>query len=250
MAKRTRPFIEKIDARTTRKDRSRQAILGAYIELVNETRRQPTALQIAERAGCSLRLIFQHFADLASLTLAAAQIGYQQARARADAAKLDGDRQTRIRTHIERRAHNCETWLPLWSIAVAVHHQSTEMRRLGGLIRKATLDRLAEMYAPELACHADVDRRRLLIALEAITDYESWGRLRDDHGLSVEQASASWVAIIDRLLPPTPVEVHATPKRPTSKPDELSMPVSHDPLSHDPLSHDPLGSGGEIPLAF
>src|SRR5476649_1740554 len=146
MATRTRP--KKIDARTIRKDRSRQAILRAYMDLVSETRRQPTGLQIAERAGCSLRLIFQHFADLASLTLASAQIGYAQARARADAAKLDGDRQTRIRTHIERRAHNCETWLPLWSIAVAVHHQSPEMRRLGGLIRKATLDRLAEMYAP------------------------------------------------------------------------------------------------------
>jgi AcrR family transcriptional regulator len=245
MAKRTRPYIEKIDARTTRKDRSRQAILRAYIELVNETHRQPTALQIAERAGCSLRLIFQHFADLPSLTLAAAQIGYAQARARADAATLDGDRQTRIRTHIERRAHNCETWLPLWSIAVALHDQSPEMRRLGGLVRKATLDRLAEMYAPELASLAEVDRRRLLIALEAITDYESWGRLRGDNGLSVEQASASWVAIIDRMLPPTPAEMRVASQRPSVGTAETSMPVGHDSLGPDPLS-----SGGETPLAF
>jgi len=250
MAKRTRPFIEKIDARTTRKNRSRQAILQAYIELVNQTRRQPTALQIAERAGCSLRLIFQHFADLPSLTLAAAQIGYAQARARADAATLDGDRQTRIRTHIERRAHNCETWLPLWSIAVALHDHSPEMVGLGGLVRKATLDRLAEMYAPELASLAEVDRRRLLIALEAITDYESWGRLRSDHGLSVEQASASWVTIIDRLLPPTPAEVHATSKRPTGKADESSTSAAQGPMGSGPLGHDPLGSGGEIPLGF
>jgi AcrR family transcriptional regulator len=240
MAKRTRPYIEKIDARTTRKDRSRQAILRAYIELVNETHRQPTALQIAERAGCSLRLIFQHFADLPSLTLAAAQIGYAQARARGDAAKLDGDRQTRIRTHMERRARNCEAWQPLWSIAIALKDQSAEFRHLAGLVRKATLDRLAAIYAPELASLSEVDRRRLLIALEAITDYQSWARLRDDHGLSVEQAVASWVAIVDRMLPPTPATERATPQRPASVADEASVSVIHDSL----------GSSGEIPLAF
>jgi len=237
--KRTRPFIEKIDARTTRKDRSRQAILGAYVQLVNETRRQPTALQIAERAGCSLRLIFQHFADLPSLTVAAAFVAYTEGRARADAAKLDGDRQTRISTHLERRARNCEAWLPLWRVGFGLKDQSTELLQLGLLVRKATLDRLSEMYAPELTSLAAVDRRRLLIALEAILDYESWGRLRDEHGLSVEQAVQHWVAIVDRMLPPTPATMRTAPRR-LADAGESAMPTIHDPLS----------SGGDVPLAF
>jgi hypothetical protein len=44
----------------------------------------------------------------------------------------------------------------------------------------------------------------MLIALEAITDFESWGRMREDNGLDVEQACAVWIKAIDRLLPPTP----------------------------------------------
>jgi AcrR family transcriptional regulator len=222
MVTRTRRSIDKVDARTARKDRSRQAILRAYMDLVTETRLQPTALQIAERAGCSLRLIFQHFADLASLTLAAAQIAYGQGRARADVASVEGDRETRIRTHMERRVRNCEAWLPLWRVAVTLDDHSPELRRLGGLIRKGTLDRLAEVYAPELGSLSDVDRQRLLIALEAITDYESWGRLREEHGLSVEQAAASWVAIIDRMLPPTPVTARKA-QRPSAPGNELPL---------------------------
>jgi hypothetical protein len=49
-----------------------------------------------------------------------------------------------------------------------------------------------------------VERRRTLIALEAITDFESWGRMRETFGLSVEEAGAVWIRAIDGLLPPTP----------------------------------------------
>lgn len=231
---------KKVDGRSTRSERSRQSILRAYMELVSEARRQPTALQIAERAGCSLRLIFQHFADLGSLTLAAAKISYQQGRARGDAAKLDGDRDTRIRTHMERRARNCEAWLPLWRVGHTQYDQSPELARLGSLVRKATMDRFAVMYAPELAGLSDVERRRLLIAFEAITDYESWGRLRDEHGLSVEQATAHWVGIVDRMLPPTPAAAYETPKRPASETAEVQGPAVHGPSA----------AGGEQPLSF
>ena len=51
---------------------------------------------------------------------------------------------------------------------------------------------------------SESDRRKTLIALEAITDYESWGRMRELHGLSFEEACEVWVHAIDRLLPPTP----------------------------------------------
>jgi hypothetical protein len=50
-----------------------------------------------------------------------------------------------------------------------------------------------------------VERQRTLIALEAITDFESWGRMRETFGLSVEEAGAVWIRAIDRMLPSTPV---------------------------------------------
>lgn len=39
---------------------------------------------------------------------------------------------------------------------------------------------------------------------EAIVDVESWARMREQFGLSVDEACAVRVQAVDRLLPPTP----------------------------------------------
>jgi len=52
---------------------------------------------------------------------------------------------------------------------------------------------------------SQVERRCTLIAIEALTDFESWARMREAAGLSFEDACTVWIRAIDRLLPPTPV---------------------------------------------
>ena len=71
-------------------------------------------------------------------------------------------------------------------------------------MRDAVWARLALMYRAELGTLPDAERKMVLIALEQLTDFESWGRMRERHGLSVEEARDAWIAAIDRLLPPTP----------------------------------------------
>ena len=44
----------------------------------------------------------------------------------------------------------------------------------------------------------------MLVALEAITDIDSWARMRESHGLTFEEACVIWIYAIDRMLPPTP----------------------------------------------
>jgi hypothetical protein len=60
------------------------------------------------------------------------------------------------------------------------------------------------MYQPELSVLDEPMRRSTLIALEALTDFESWGRMRETYELSIEEACAVWRTAIDRLLPATP----------------------------------------------
>ncbi len=76
----------------------------------------PTAAQIAEEAGYSTRSIFERFADLDALSLATADHAIVRGQAEAVARDVDGDRPTRIRSHVETRAFACEKWLPLWRI--------------------------------------------------------------------------------------------------------------------------------------
>ena len=48
----------KVDGRRLRSERTRRLIVEAYMELVREHRQVPTAVQIAQRAGYSVRSIF------------------------------------------------------------------------------------------------------------------------------------------------------------------------------------------------
>ena len=50
----------------------------------------------------------------------------------------------------------------------------------------------------------EAGRAQTLIALEALTDFEAWGLMRERHGLSFEAACDLWIDTIDKLLPPTP----------------------------------------------
>ena len=42
---------------------------------------------------------------------------------------------------------------------------------------------------------------QLLVALDILTDFESWGRMREGHGLSIEAARDIWINAIGRMLP-------------------------------------------------
>ena len=72
------------------------------------------------------------------------------------------------------------------------------------VLDERTIGRMEQMYAPELATLDPVPRKSLLIALEALTDFESWARARHLYGLSFEEACELWTTVIDRLLPPSP----------------------------------------------
>jgi hypothetical protein len=60
------------------------------------------------------------------------------------------------------------------------------------------------MFRPELSVLGEVERKNTLVALEALTDFDSWARMREMFGLSFEEACNVWITAIDRLLPPSP----------------------------------------------
>ena len=193
-----------IDGRRRRSERTRQYIIEAYLALLSESLKVPTAAQIAERAGYSVRSLFERFPDLLALSLAAADFAFAQANVQAGIRNVWADRPTRIRNQVETRAGTCERWLPLWRALNFNQHYSPELRQRIRLIRNAVVQRLELMYRPELSTLSDLDRRRMLIALEALTDFESWARMRSEYALGIEDACSVWVRTIDGLLPPTP----------------------------------------------
>jgi AcrR family transcriptional regulator len=180
-------------------------IIEAYLTLLRESPQIPTAATIAERAGYSVRSVFERFPDLHALRVAATDYAFTQGTAQAVARDFSGDRLTRLKSHVETRSWICEQWLPLWRALNANQGDSSELKSRILLIRQAILKRIELMYEPELSTLDQTERQQTLIAIESLIDFESWARMRDFAGLSIEEAREVWVKSIDRLLPPTPV---------------------------------------------
>lgn len=178
--------------------------MESYIELLREKPEIPTAARIAARAGISTRSIFERFVDLQGLSLATMDYAFTVGEAQAVVRNIDGDRAARIQSHVETRAHTCERWLPVWRVVIANQARLEQLRDRVRFVRLAIVKRMELMYRPELDVLSDEERRDLLIVLESLIDFESWGRMRELHGLSFDEACSVWSRTIDRLLPPTP----------------------------------------------
>jgi len=187
------------DGRRRRSERTRLAIIEAYLDLLRQKPGMPRAAQIAEQAGCSARSIFERFFDLSALSLAAADYAIAKGQAEAVARDVDGDRSTRIRSHVETRALACNKWLPLWRIVVGL--DQPELRTRVEMARLANIERMKLMYRFELSLLAEPVRNQLLIALATLISFESWDQVRSTYGLSTEAAQAVWRTAIDRMLP-------------------------------------------------
>lgn len=196
----------RIDGRRLRSERTKQLIIEAYIALLRENPvvSMPTAAQIAERAGYSVRSIFERFPDLSKLRVAAADYSLAQAAALAPPRNVKGDRATRIRSQVETRAGTCERGAALWRVLLLSAGDDEQLQLRVRTSRERTIERLEVMYRPELSTLAERKRKYMVIALEAITDIDSWARMRELHGLSFQEACAVWIHAIDRMLPPTP----------------------------------------------
>jgi AcrR family transcriptional regulator len=199
----TAPKQTRIDGRRLRSARTKQLIIEAYLTLLRESSKIPTAASIAEQAGYSVRSVFERFPDLHALRVAATDYAFTQGTAQAVARDFSGDRRTRLKSHVETRSWICEQWLPLWRALNANQGDSSELKSRIALMRQAIFKRIELMYEPELSTLGETERRQTLIAIESLIDFESWARMRELNSLSIEEAREVWIKSIDRLLPPT-----------------------------------------------
>jgi hypothetical protein len=127
--------------------------------------------------------------------------------------ELTGDRARRIECHVDAHARTCETWLSLWRNVLGLQPRTEAMQTGIERVRAVALDRLRRVYRPELDGLAAQRRQRLLIMLEGVTEFEYWGRMREHHGLSFDDACSAWREAIDRLLPAASRDTHQDIRR-------------------------------------
>lgn len=178
------------DSLAFRDERARDAIVDAMLGLYHRGVPDPTALEIADQAGVSLRSVYYHFADLESLAIEA--VGRQRAQIEPllIAPITTGTLEDRITETVERRCELYEVVTPVRRAALLIRHRSPTIDENLAFLAKLLREQLATTFAPELAAVADErgSRCALVDALDLATSWEAWERLRTSQALTRDRA--------------------------------------------------------------
>lgn len=189
------------DGRRRRSERSRSAIVDAFLELLREGA-QPSSTQIAERAGCTQRTVFNHFSDMDELLVAVAARQTERVLALLPA-PTEGTFEERVADYAASLANMLEDTMHVrWAVLVA------GAPTIAGIdVPRAThqmfRNNLDAAFGAELAALGDERRTAALDALDIVTDAAVWRIRRLHHGQSWADARAAVErALLDLLRPP------------------------------------------------
>lgn len=176
------------DGRAARGHRARAAVAAAMLDLLNDGVVKPTAAQIAERAGVSLRLVFHHFDDLEAILADAADLQLERLRPliRSVSPSLALDR--RIAEFVRIRTELHEAVSPVRRASIRLEPFSPVIAARLGVARAVLRSEAGRVFQSELCARHLTERRDMLAALEAISAWETWEVMRMQQGLSAAQA--------------------------------------------------------------
>jgi AcrR family transcriptional regulator len=186
------------DGRAARSKRTRRAIVDALRALHHEGDLRPTAPRVAERAGVSVRTVWQHFDDLETLLVEAGRRDLEIARSLVET--IDPSLPTRDRVHalVEQRAHMFEEMAPPWRAARVHVPFSAQLQTNRDTLMELARAQLAELFAAELAV-AD-DPEALLDALHVASGWAAWESMRTDAHLDVPRAKKALHLWLSKLF--------------------------------------------------
>jgi TetR/AcrR family transcriptional regulator, regulator of autoinduction and epiphytic fitness len=183
-----------LDGRSARALRTRNRVVDALLDLIDEGDLRPPAADVARRAGVSLRSVFQHFDDLETLFQVAGERHRQRFAHLEPLPDLPAELGPRVTAYVAHRAHWMEAVSPMARAAALQAPFSPAIAVRQAASRSRHRDALASAFAPELERAADPER--LLHALDVAAGWSTWEHLRGGTGLSQDQAEG----VVERLL--------------------------------------------------
>lgn len=157
-----------VDRRLARGEETRRRLAEAMIALLEEGVPQPSAREIAERAGVSLRLVFHHFEDMEQVLRAAVAV--------------------QVSRHWN-RLHPVDPSLPLGERVERIIRQRETLYEAIAPVRRAAAR--AELESPTIATELSRARRQLRRGLEATFEAELHSASHDER-LDALDVAGSW----------------------------------------------------------
>ncbi len=188
------------DGRVARSHRTRRAIVDAMRALHGEGDLRPSAARIAERAGVSLRTVWQQFADMETLLVEAGrrdlEILLGLIRPIDPGLPLDD----RITMFASRNARVYEQMAPGWRAARLHQPFSAELDRSKQRANALGKAEIQVVFGPELGRRTGRQREQLTGTLVGISFWPFWESLRSDAGASPQRARDIVASLLTALL--------------------------------------------------
>jgi AcrR family transcriptional regulator len=188
------------DGRVLRGARTRSGIVQALLDLLNDGVLTPTASQIAEQAGVSVRSVFQHFSDMEALYADLAEEQRERVAPLLAGLERPEGRAARIAALVTHRSDLFETIAPVRHAIGTRAFESAALRDRLTELSTALREQLVSQFSDELERLPADERRARLDALDLVTSFEAWDRLRVAQRLDRPAAERTLGDLLEALL--------------------------------------------------
>lgn len=186
------------DGRRARRHRSRDLAVDAVLDLLNEGVTRPTAQQVADRSGVSLRSIFRIFDDVETLHATAAARQHERVGHLFVDVVPAGALGDRIAAISEVTAGVYDSVAPVRRAALRSAPESPILQVQLDRARQWLRREIDRVFAPELS-HL-TDDGITYAAVESALSFETWDQLRAGQGADPERTQAITEHALHSLL--------------------------------------------------
>lgn len=193
--------VDHEDGRRARRDRNREAVVDAYLDLVREGDMHPNVADVAERSGVSHRSVFRYFADKDELARTAVQRQTAWASSLAAipvaaTAPLDD----RIAALVEQRAEMFDRIGAVGRLSRALAGRQPIIAEQLELSRRFFRKQVKVLFERELAALGEPDSGEALGAIDVLCSFEAYDLLRRDQGMSQARAKRTMARAVRASL--------------------------------------------------
>jgi AcrR family transcriptional regulator len=189
-----------VDGRVLRGARTKGRIVQALLDLVTDGVANPTAAAIAERAGVSVRSVFQHFDDLESLYADLAAEQSVRVAPLLESLERPESLDERIDALVAQRRELFEVISPVRHAIGGRASESPALRRRLDEIATALRRQVAQQFDTELAALDPTVASTLLDVVDTVSSFEVWDRFRTVQRLAPSDAADAMATALRRLL--------------------------------------------------
>jgi TetR/AcrR family transcriptional regulator of autoinduction and epiphytic fitness len=188
------------DGRNRRRSHSFDRAVDAVLDLIGEGIPSPTARQIADRSGISVRTVFRLTDDVEALHAAAVQRQAERIAPLFVPLPADGPLAERVQGLVESRASLFERIAPVRRVGERLAVNSPRIAAGIDQVHRQLRAQVASLFGSELDRLDASQRRDTLTALDAVSSWETWDHLRRLQGLSRRDTARTMGQLLEAVL--------------------------------------------------